>query len=130
MFEKASRLKVRFDSGKGQLTIEDLWDLPLTSNANRANLDDIARGLHKQLKNDDDVSFVIKDKKSDTTVQLKFDIVKHIIEIRLAEDEARSKAHENSVKKQSILQLIAERQNEELKGKSLDDLKAMVAELS
>ena len=129
LFEKASRSKVRFDSSRGQLSVEDLWDLPLTSNT-KPNLDDIARSLHKQLKNDDDVSFVIKDKKSDTTVQLKFDIVKHIIEIRIAEDDARSKARDNATKKQRILQLIAERQDEELKGKSLDDLTAMVAELS
>jgi hypothetical protein len=129
MFEKASRLKLRFESGKGQLSIEDLWDLPLTSKTGRANLDDIARNLHKQLKNDDDVSFVIKEKKSDATVQLKFDIVKHIIEVRLAENEANAKLRDNADKKQRILAIMAERQDEELKGKSLDDLKAMVAEL-
>ena len=130
MFEKASRLKVRFDTGKGQVAIEDLWDLPLTSKTGRANLDDIARGLHKQLKNDDDVSFVVKDKKSDTIVQLKFDIVKHIIEIRLAENEANTKARENAEQKQRILQLITEKQDDDLKGKSLDELKAMASELS
>lgn len=129
MFEKASRLKLRFDTNKGQITIEDLWELPLTSKTGRANLDDIARDLHRQLKNDSDVSFVVKERKSDTTVQLKFDIVKHIIDVRLAESEAQAKARENSEKKQRILQLIADKQDEELKGKSLDDLKAMVDEL-
>lgn len=130
MFEKAYRLKLRFDSGKGLLSTEDLWDLPLVGNNNRCNLDDIARDLHSKLKNSDDVSFVVKEKKSDATVQLKFDIVKHIIEVRLVEDAARTQARSNSEKKQHILQLIAERQDEELKGKSLDDLKAMVDELS
>ena len=35
MFQKASRLKLRFDSPKGLLSVEDLWDLPLTSAGNR-----------------------------------------------------------------------------------------------
>jgi hypothetical protein len=129
MFEKASRLKVRFDTGKGQLTIEDLWDLPLTSNTGRVNLDDIAIGLNKQLKNDDDVSFVVKDRKSDSVVQLKFDIIKHIIEVRLAENEANAKARQNAEQKQRILQLIADKQDEALKGKSLEELHTMITEL-
>ena len=128
MFEKSSRLKLRFESGKGQLTVEDLWDLPLADRA--TNLDDIARGLNKQLKSGDDVSFVHKAKKSDEIIQLKFDVVKHIIDVRLAENEARDIARENSQKKQRILSLIADKQDDELKGKSLEDLTKMVNELS
>ena len=30
MFEKAARLKLRFDTSKGLVTVEDLFDLPLT----------------------------------------------------------------------------------------------------
>lgn len=130
MFKEASRLKLRFDSSKGQLSIEDLWDLPLVSSAGKVNLDDIARDLHSKLNNDNDVSFVIKEKKSDVIIQLKFDIVKHIIEVRLVEDAARTLARNNSEKKQYILRLIADKQDEELKGKSLDDLKAMMDELN
>ena len=129
MFEKATRLKLRFDTGKGQLTVEDLWDLPLTSTINKANLDEIARSLHKQLKNDDDVSFVDKDKKSDAIVQLKFDIVKHIIEVRLEENEKKAAARANSAKRQVLLQALVERENEDLKNKSPEELRAMLAEL-
>ena len=129
MFEKASRLKLRFDTNKGMLSVEDLWDLPLMSATNKVNLDDIARSLHRQLKNDDDVSFVNLDRKSDKVVQLKFDVVKYIIEVRLAEADAAKITRENREKKDRLLQLIAERQDDDLKNMPLDDLKKMVAEL-
>jgi hypothetical protein len=50
LFEKASRLKLRFSSPAGLLTVEDLWDLPLSAQAKVANLDDIAKGLNKTLE--------------------------------------------------------------------------------
>ena len=131
MFEKASRIrpKIRFNCSKGDLSVEDLWDLPLTSIINNSNLDDIARGLHKQLKNDDDVSFVDKDKKSDEIVQLKFDIVKHIIEFRLAQNTAKVEANEKAEKKQRILQALAESENKEFESKTPEELRAMLVNL-
>ena len=45
IFMKATQKKLRFDSTQGLLTVEDLWDLPLTGTNKKANLDDIAIGL-------------------------------------------------------------------------------------
>ncbi|MDR2749644.1 MAG: hypothetical protein LBC41_03190 [Clostridiales bacterium] len=126
MFEKAARLKYRFESSKGLLTVEDLWDLPLTSETKRANLDDIARELHKQLKSGDDVSFVYPDRKSNATIQAKFDIVKHIIDVKLLELEAAKKAEQNKLQKQKILRLISEKDDEVLRGKSREELTALL----
>lgn len=129
MFEKASRLKLRFDSARGQLTVEDLWQLPLT-HSNGFDLDSIAIDLDKKLKDTTNVSFVNKNQKSDQTLQLKFDIVRHIIEVRLAEQEAAEKAKEIKDQKQVILQLIAEKKAEALKGASLEDLEKKLEELN
>lgn len=127
MFEKAARIKLRFESNKGLLTAEDLFDLPLTSNSGRANLDDIAKALHKKLKSGEDVSFVLKDKKSDETVQLAFDIVIHVINVKMAEaDEARKQA-ENRDRKQQLMAIIAQKESEQLAGMDLDELKKLVA---
>lgn len=124
MFEKSSRLKLRFDTARGQLSVEDLWDLPLTSAAGKVNLDDIARTLFKTIRDEGDVSFV-KPAAKDSTLQVKFDIVKHIIDVRVAERDAETSAAINKEKKQQILALIAQKENEQLAGQSLDDLKKL-----
>lgn len=124
MFEKASRTKLRFQTTNGALTVEDLWEIPLTSTVGKVNLDDVARALHKQLKSGDDVSFVDTAKKSDPVVQLKFDIVKHVIEVRLAENAAKVDAKAKAEKRQLIMSLMAEKSADALKGKSLAELQA------
>ncbi len=128
MFEKAARQKLRFECAKGQLSVEDLWDLPLTAR-HSANLDELARGLHRQLKSGDDVSFVLKEKKSDDTIQLKFDIVKHIIDIRLAELDARQVAEANRERKQKLLAIIEQKEGQAYTEMSLEDLRKMVNEM-
>jgi hypothetical protein len=129
MFEKAARLKLRFDTPGGALSAEDLWDLPLTSTRGRANLDDIARGLHKQLKSGDDVSFVIPEQKSDETIQLKFDLIKHVIDTRLVENRAALEAKDRAEKKQKILAIMADKQDEGLRNMSLEELQGLVASM-
>lgn len=135
MFEQATRQKLRFDhTGVGPLTVEELWDLPLQKGPTRnghgnPNLDDIARGLHSALKHDDNVSFVDKDRKSDETAQLKFDIVKHVIDVKLAEREAAKVKADNAVKKQKLLALIADKQDDSLKSLSIEELRRQLESL-
>lgn len=131
MFEIASRKKLRFDSPQGLLTVEDLWDLPLTSErGNRANLDDIARGLHRQMKDDADVSFVSEARaKADDGTALKLDIVKRVIEVKLAEKKAAAEARANAEKKQKILAIIARKEDQQLEGASLDELQKLAESL-
>lgn len=129
MFEKAARLKLRFESTKGMLSVEDLWDLPLTSNSGKANLDDIAKNLHKQLKNGDDVSFVIKEKKSDGSIQLSFDIVIYIINVKIAEAEDQRKQAENRDRKQQLMAIISQKENDQFASMDLDELKKLVAQM-
>jgi hypothetical protein len=89
LFEQASRMKLRISTTSGNLSVEDLWDLPLTSRTNKLNLDDIARSLHQELKSQDDVSFVTeKTSPKQSLLQLQFDIVKHIIDVKISERNA------------------------------------------
>lgn len=130
IFEQATRVKVLFESAKGHLLVRDLWDLPLTSNTGKANLDSIAIALNKQLKNADTVSFVEAEKKSDEIVQLKFDIVRHIIDVKIAENKIRAEQVERSQKKQRVLAILADRKDKQLETASDDDLQKLLAELA
>lgn len=130
-FEYALRKKFRFDTPQGQLSTEDLWDLPLTKPSSRtqrgivANLDDIAIALNSQLKQDG-VSFVVKDRKSDETVSMKLEIVKRVIEVKLAEKDAAEKAAEKRQNRQRMLAIIAEKEDDKLKSLPLDELRKLV----
>jgi len=126
MFEKASRMKIRFESPKGNLSTEDLWDLPLTAVNNGACLDNIARDLSRKLKDSDTESFVVKSKNLDAVLQLKFEVIKRVIEVRLNEAEAAEKIKESKEKKQKLMSIIAQKEDEKLLGASLEQLRAMV----
>ncbi len=127
LFEQASRQAFRFETTKGHLTVEDLWGLPLTSTSGRLNLNDLAKDLRKKI-NDTEVSFV------DTTpvnkvYQAQFDIVLHIINTKIAEQKASQEAAVIREKKQKIMAIIEQKQDESLSAASLDYLHAMLASL-
>ena len=130
IFEQAIRSKLRFSTTKGLLTVEDLWDLPLVSMSGaQVNLDDLARVAYKEMEESACRSFVQKASKISETAKLKFDIIKHIIDVRLAERDAAIERSEKAVKKQRILELIATKEDESLAGKSLEELQKLAGEL-
>ena len=49
IFERATRKKLRLSSAVGFISAEQLWDLPLLSGKNSANLDDVARAASAEL---------------------------------------------------------------------------------
>lgn len=128
MFEKCARLKLRFPTPKGNVTVEDLWDLPLTSTTSRANLNDIAKDLNRQLKAAADEDFVTEAKKPDNRLSLQFEIVKRIITVRMTENETAALAADRRQKKARLVELLAKKQDEELESKSVAELQALINE--
>lgn len=126
MFEKASRLKLRFESPRGMLSVEELWDIPLT-NKNGMNLDEIAKTIFMKLRDDVNISFVNDNSETkDDMMQLKFDIIKHIIDIKKSERNAHDLDTKKKEENKKIMALIAEKQDDALKGKSIEELQAML----
>jgi hypothetical protein len=129
MFEKAARLKLRFETPKGLITVEDLFELPLTVRNGGASLDNIARDLNRKIKDTETESFVDDTPKSDTITELKFEIVKHVIGVRKAEAAAAKEKADKAAKRQQILGIMERKQNEKLEGTSLEDLQKMLEAL-
>lgn len=129
-FEQASRLGIRYSTPKGLLAVEDLWALPLTTVAsNGTSLDNIAKGLNKQIKEADTESFVVKATKADEVLALKFEIVKHVIEVRLAENATALAAKNKATQKQKLLEVLDRKENAQLESMSADEIKAALAAL-
>jgi len=133
IFEKATRMKLRFSTKIGMLSVEDLFDIPLTSKNGEISLDDMARGYFQAIKADKEVCFVpdqnaVADSKFEL-IKLKFDIVKHIIDVKLAEREKHANARALRDRQQKLLHLIANKQDEALSAKSVEELQKMLEEL-
>ena len=119
LFETATRRKYRFQLG-GNLTAEDLWDL------NQEALDTIFKSLNAQLKEQSEESLSQVKSEKATELMDKIDIVKYIYNIKAAEKLARQEAKERRERKQKLMALIEEKQNENLKSMPLDQLEAML----
>ena len=122
MFEYATRNKVRFPF-KGLISVEDLWDLSLT------NLDLIYKTLNKQVKQSEEESLLNTKITVDKELDVQIAIVKHIVTVKLAEQEAKEKASAKKAQKQKIMAIIASKQDEALQNSSVEDLQKMLDEL-
>lgn len=123
IFEAATKQKLRFNTVKGNVSTEDLWDLPLV------DLNELAKQLNRVLKNLDDEDFIATDtrlNREKETAQLKFDVARHIISVRLEERDAKIRAKEVQERNKLIQEIIHSKQNAELENKSVDELKAML----
>ena len=123
MYKKAVRSKLRFQTTKGLLTVEQLWDLTLV------DLAKAAKGLSeilKSTKGNDDLSFIDQTEEPNVVAQLQFDIVKDIYKTK--QDEANSRKEEREIKayNQKIIDLISEKKDESLKSLSVEELEKLI----
>jgi len=123
MFEKASRLKLRFPTPQGNATAEDLWDLPLT------RLNTLAKNLNKELKAADEEDFLEEKSSVNVAAKLAFDIILHIIKTKQGENKARVEASKKAEKKQELLELLDAKEKDAMKDMTADQIRAEIAKL-
>jgi hypothetical protein len=126
LFEQASREKYRFPSKAGMLSVENLWDLPLTSST-KSSLDDVAKGVNDLLKSAATESFVeTTSNPAKTELESKLEIVKHVIAIRIAENEASKNAAAKRAQKEKLLAILDRKQDAELEGMTKEQILAQI----
>lgn len=122
MYKTASKMKLRFPSSVGILSMEQLWDL------SQAQLTNTIKAVKKVLKknDDDELSFLEDTKVVDVENQLRFDILKDVYLTKKKEAEERRDAAETKAHNQKILSLIAEKKDDSLKSMSIEDLEKLI----
>jgi hypothetical protein len=129
LFLLASRKKFRFSSERGELTVEQLWDIPLTSRSG-FSVNNIAIEVNRELKSLEEESFVetSKNPRRDT-LRAMLELLKTVISVRQEEAQKASEATERATKRQAIMAAIEAKEQEGLQSASLDDLKLQLAAL-
>ncbi len=123
MMEPMKEQWVQIHTSKGLLSAEDLWDLSLPS------LDTIAKAVNKKLKEESEESFISAKSSANETLELKLEVLKHIIGVKLAEKEATKSRMERLAKIHQLKELAVSKANEQLASKSLEEIQKMIAEL-
>lgn len=129
-YEKALRNKYRFESAKGQLTVEQLWDLPLTSRTG-PDLDTIARNINREIKQQAEESFV-NPASNPRKAMLEdcFAIVLHIIATKQAENATALDATRRKQERDRLTEILHLRTQAELMTKTPAEIQAMIDALS
>lgn len=119
IFKYAVKNKLRFNY-KGVCTIEDLYDIPLTS------LDRMYGELKKQQKGFGEDSLLNKKSSEEKEVGIKIEIIEAIVADRLADIDKAKRAQQTRDRNRRIAEIIADKEDASLREMSLEDLKAMI----
>jgi hypothetical protein len=136
MFELASRIDLRFPSTRGNLLPSDLWRLQLKSKV-KANvtLDTLAQAEDQKIRESQaSVSFVDQNMSSQSTEvkdsMLRLDILKHIIGVRLKDQQEEENKRTNKKEMQELAALIDDKKKEAKKDLTIEELEAQMRKLS
>lgn len=123
IFEKATRRKIRFATVQGNLSVEDLWDLPLPA------LNELAKDLNRERKIEAEEDFLVEKSRKNTMLDLCFDLVIHILDTLKQEKEDRAQAAENQAEKAKLVSALARKQDQELDDMSKKDIEKAIKTL-
>lgn len=119
-FKLASREGLRFQTSKGLLNVEQLWTLKLPE------LNDLAVTLQEEYEKSGKKTFLEKKTPKDRTTKLKFEVVYDILMTLKEESDLALVKRENKESNEKIIAMIAEKQDESLKGLSIKELEKLL----
>lgn len=132
LFITAAQRKYRYDSPKGQLTTEQLFDLQLkATRAGQLDLDEVAKETNRQLKQETEESFVsTRSNPLKNELENKLEIIKAVIAMKQEEAEKVRLAGQRAGERQRILEAIDQAKTRQLSQASVEDLEKQLAALS
>lgn len=120
MYKKAIRKKLRFNSPKGVLNLEQVWSLKLS------DLKVMIQELHAQMNknNHSELDFLEEDT-IEPDEKLCFDILVDVYKTKQAEANASKEESEKKAYNKRIDEIIAQKQEEHLHSLSIEELEKL-----
>ncbi|SCH18447.1 Uncharacterised protein [uncultured Clostridium sp.] len=119
LFVEATKKNYQFPF-RGMINIIDLWELSVQ------NLDLVFKSLNADYKKSEEESLLSAQTKESEELSEKIEIVKYIVNEKLAEKKAKEDAKKNREMKQRLLEIKAKRQDAALEGLSDAELDKMI----
>lgn len=119
LFIEATKKNYQFPF-RGMINIIDLWELSVQ------NLDLVFKSLNADYKKSEEESLLSAQTKESEELSEKIEIVKYIVNEKLAEKKAKEDARKNREMKQHLLEIKAKRQDAALEGLSDAELDKMI----
>lgn len=122
IYKDASRRKLRFATNRGNLSVDQLWDLK------DKEIETLIRAQYNLIKSskteEEELSFLSDTEvlHEDTDEKLRYQILEDIYKTKKAEREAKSNELEKKRYNEHIIELIQKKQDEELASLSIEEL--------
>ena len=129
IFKQATKLKLRFSSVRGDLTVEDLWDLPLTSKSN-LSLDGVGKPIQKALRESDEDSLVdVPTTSKNELNSLRLAVIKEIISVKQEENLIKQTQAAIESQKALLKQALASKKVDEINSLSVEEIEKRLASM-
>ena len=130
VYKFAAQNKLRFPSKRGLLTVEDLYDLPLTSKVG-VDLNTIAKEVNANLKASSEEDFVTTTPADPRkrTLEVSLDILKDVIATKQAANAEALAKSQRAAQRQRILEALEAKKDQQLSQASIEDLQRQLQEL-
>lgn len=122
LFEMATRNKMRFPSTKGELSVEDLWDL------SDKDLDVVYKNLKDQEVKSSEES-LLDDANVDSKLTVAIGIVRYIFTTKRKEKLAEKERINKKLKQKKYIDALSKKQDEAIEKMSETELRAMIDSL-
>lgn len=126
MYKQAAQLKLRFETPKGVLSAENLFDLSMTDLS--TTIKKVNAQLKKEQTTDNELAFLEGTDIVESQNSLRFKILKDVYMTKKDARDAAALDYEKKQKKQRIAEIIAKKKEEALESMSIEELEAMLKE--